>query len=87
MFVITENKLLKNIFQERALILWEKSMRLLNGLSLLRKLHLDSEKRLKTQRGFVQRVLELKERLDIDFEPLVSSLDPRFLVSSGIIFG
>ncbi|GFQ65177.1 hypothetical protein TNCT_90771 [Trichonephila clavata] len=35
-------------------------------------------RRLKTQHGFVQGVLEIKEQLDIDFvpEPLLSSLDP-----------
>ncbi|GFV10938.1 uncharacterized protein TNCV_4707031 [Trichonephila clavipes] len=39
---------------------------------------LDSGRRLKTQRGFVQGILELKKQLDLDFvpEPQVSSLDP-----------
>ncbi|GFY34090.1 uncharacterized protein LOC103524116 [Trichonephila clavipes] len=39
---------------------------------------MDSGRRLKTQPGFVQGVLELKEQLDLDFvpEPLVSSLHP-----------
>ncbi|GFW66212.1 hypothetical protein TNCV_1711111 [Trichonephila clavipes] len=78
MLMETENKLLKNIFQERDLLLWEVLLRLPAGLSLLRKLHLDSGRRLKTQRGFVQGVLELKEQLDLDFAPelLVLSLDP-----------
>ncbi|GFT29269.1 hypothetical protein TNCV_3588481 [Trichonephila clavipes] len=57
---------------------WEKLLRLPDGLFLLSKLHLNSVRRSKTQRGFVQGVLELKEQLDLDFvpEPLVSSLDP-----------
>ncbi|GFR15651.1 hypothetical protein TNCT_526121 [Trichonephila clavata] len=67
-----------NIFQESVLLLWEKLMRLPDGLSLMGELHLDSGRRLKTQGGFVQGVLELKEQLDIDFvpEPLVSFLEP-----------
>ncbi|GFV82999.1 hypothetical protein TNCV_1180131 [Trichonephila clavipes] len=78
MLLTTENKLLQNIFQERALLLWEKLLRLPDGLSLLSKLHLDSGRLLKTQRSFVQVILALKEQLDLDFvpEPLVSSLDP-----------
>ncbi|GFQ72469.1 hypothetical protein TNCT_371611 [Trichonephila clavata] len=77
MLIITENKPLKNIFQERALLLWENLIRLSDGLYLLSERHLDSGKRLKIQRGFVLGVLILKDRLDIDFvpEPLVSSLD------------
>ncbi|GFW96491.1 hypothetical protein TNCV_4358131 [Trichonephila clavipes] len=44
----------------------------------LQNLSVEYGRCLKSQRGFVQGVLELKEQLDLDFvpEPLVSSLDP-----------
>ncbi|GFR32715.1 hypothetical protein TNCT_285961 [Trichonephila clavata] len=64
-----------------------KLIRLPYGLSLLSELLLDSGRRLKTQRGFVQGVLELKEQLDIDFvpEPLMSSLHPNVFESTLIL--
>lgn len=78
MLVLTENKPLNNIFQEKTLLLWEKITRLPDCLSLLSDLALDTRRCLKTQRSFVKGVLELKQLLDVNLnpEPLVQSLDP-----------
>lgn len=60
---------IKSIIEERALLLWEKIIRIPEYLSLWNDSLSYIKRNLKTQRGFLQEVMALKELHDFKFEP------------------
>ncbi|XP_035229894.1 uncharacterized protein LOC118201842 [Stegodyphus dumicola] len=65
MFVLTDDKPLRIVIQEKALILWEKIIRVPGYLSLWNEVNQDLTRNLKTQMGFLQRVFQLKNSLGL----------------------
>ena len=74
--MVTENRPLMNVFQEKALVLWEIIIRAPGCISLFKELLLNSGGCLKTQCGFMQGVLDLKELLDLNLDPKPLILPP-----------
>ncbi|GIY86325.1 uncharacterized protein CDAR_513391 [Caerostris darwini] len=69
MLMLTGDKPLRTVIQEKALILWEKIIRIPRCFSLWNEVKQDLTRNLKTQMGFLQGVLQLKISHDLNHEP------------------
>ncbi|XP_035216426.1 uncharacterized protein LOC118189854 [Stegodyphus dumicola] len=69
MFMLTGDKPLRTIIQEKAVILWEKIIRVPGYLSLWNEVNQDRTRNLKIQMSFLQRVFQLKNSLGLRNEP------------------
>ncbi|GIY28367.1 hypothetical protein CDAR_231011 [Caerostris darwini] len=69
MLMLTGDKPLRTVIQEKALILWEKIIRVPGCFSLWNEVKQDLIRNLKTQMGFLHGVLQLKNSLGLNPEP------------------
>ncbi|GIY15158.1 hypothetical protein CEXT_294551 [Caerostris extrusa] len=67
--MLTGNKPLRTVIQEKALTLWEKIIRVPGCFSLWNEVKQDLTRNLKTQMGFLQGVIQLKNSLGLNHEP------------------
>ncbi|XP_054713688.1 uncharacterized protein LOC129223145 [Uloborus diversus] len=68
MLLSTENRPLKMIFEERAVLLWERILRIPGCLSLWNQDSLVEGRYLKSQKGFLRGVADISSKLDLKYE-------------------
>nr|XP_015908086.1 uncharacterized protein LOC107439867 [Parasteatoda tepidariorum] len=84
MLALTDNKPIEVVIQEKALILYEKLIRL-PSTDLWRNYDITKPRRLKTQDGFLQKVLKLKTDCSLQNVPTEKLLKPACPIHMGSI--